>query len=379
MRRVFSYALTAFITVNFLFLISSFFPTMANINNSFISPVNLNQSKEINTKVEDSAAINNFKDYNILLLGLDARHGDSRPRCDAIHIFSLSGESDSLIITSIPRGTKVDIPQTSTESAYIANNCHINGIDDTISKIEKISGIKIDAYVSVGFSEVIGLLRSINLPTTSTLQYLRNRRYVIGDYQRSHNQAMFLKDMILTHFEQVHNMPSDLRKFLFKSLNTNLDYDTAENIFEQFYKQKIYQNKDNIILVTKPERNKYVKDLHLDSDQSQTESPEEKSDFDNYQSDIENYLKELTAKSTNLIKSGKTTNAYDILKTPYNQNLWWQIEDEKVREDIHFNLFKAYYDSIPDANLKKQTFDEYMNELKLFNRQDYINRLNAVI
>src|SRR3989304_4267090 len=46
---------------------------------------------------------------------------------------------------------------------------------------------------------LLGLLRKMKLPTTPTLKYLRNRKYGIGDYQRSHNQAIFLKDMLIEH------------------------------------------------------------------------------------------------------------------------------------------------------------------------------------
>ena len=213
----------------------------------------------------DSAAdISIAREYNILLLGLDGRKGDNKPRCDAIHIFSFSPATDYLRITSIPRGTRIELANVSTQSAYLANNCHLNGIENTINKIEKISDLEIDAYITVGFSQVLGILRSMNLPTSSTLQYLRNRRYGIGDYQRSHNQANFLKDMILSYFWQFYKLPVNFREFIFNTIDGNLDFSTANYLIEAFARKKIYLSSDNIILISKPERSKYVKEIHLE-------------------------------------------------------------------------------------------------------------------
>lgn len=364
-----------FALINAVFITVSFLP-LSKATPSITNPIVLSQTQAMTQTDGINKPIKaKDKEYNILLLGLDARRGDAKPRCDAIHIFSFSSFSDNLIITSLPRGTRINIPNVASESAYLSNNCHINGIDDTISEIEKISGIKIDAYVTAGFSEVLGLLRTVNLPTTSTLQYLRNRRYGIGDYQRSHNQAVFLKDMILAHFEQIYNLPKNFRKFVYRSLDTNLNYETAEYLLELMAQKKIYQHEENINLVTKPERSRYVKELHIDIENNSGQGQLADKDFIDYQNNLKKYLNNLIETSVNFINSGNRSKAFNILKTPFAQNIWWQVEDEKTRDEIHFDLFTVFLDSHEDQLTKERLIEEYIAEMKLFNKNEYIQKI----
>lgn len=376
MRKFIKIIVYCFSAINFIFIIYTFIPLRKTSIPTIVSPITRLEASE---RSSNNAAFNNnnedFKEYNILLLGLDGRRGDARPRCDAIHIFSFSSFSDNLTITSLPRGTRINIPNVSSESAYLSNNCHISGIEDTIPEIEKISGIKIDAYVTAGFSEVLGLLRTVNLPTTSTLQYLRNRRYGIGDYQRSHNQAVFLKDMLLAHFEQIYNLPKNFRQFIYRSLDTNLSYETAEYLLELTARKKIYQHEENIILITKPERNKYVKELHIDIENNSGQDQLADKDYIDYQNDLKLYLNNLIETSANFIKSGDKNKAFNVLKTPFAQNIWWQIEDEKTRDDIHFDLFSVYLGSLEDQLTKERLVEEYIAEMKLFNKFEYIQKI----
>ena len=191
------------ISLNILFLILSFLPSGNYQQTGLISPIinSAAASTDLETKpisiFPDIYPLNQTP-YNILLLGLDGRKGEQKPRCDAIHMFSFDPKAATLTITSVPRGTRIYLPQASTASAYLANSCHTQGIDYAVDQIEKITGIIPDAIVKVGFSQTMGILRTFGFPTTSSLQFLRNRRYAIGDNQRSHNQALFMKDMILT-------------------------------------------------------------------------------------------------------------------------------------------------------------------------------------
>src|SRR3989344_8240683 len=43
---------------------------------------------------------------NVLFLGLDARRGDTRPRCDSIHLFQLNLSLPHLLTTTLPRRTQ---------------------------------------------------------------------------------------------------------------------------------------------------------------------------------------------------------------------------------------------------------------------------------
>src|SRR3990172_2196628 len=144
---------------------------------------------------------------NVLFLGLDARRGDTRPRCDAIHLFQLNLSLPHLLITTIPRGTVVSGKNLPDGGTYIGNVCHYQGIATIRDKVEEITGIVPDYYISIGFSQVLGILRTVGLPTTSTLQFLRSRATGLGDHQRSYNQAVFLRDFILTNTKHISKIP----------------------------------------------------------------------------------------------------------------------------------------------------------------------------
>ena len=375
MGRIKKVTFYSFCFINLAYLATTLIPLKTQEQTEIINPVSQTSVLAMNNKNSSDEANSNddYKIYNILLLGIDGRKGDGRGRCDAIHIFSFTPAEKAMRITSIPRGTKVNIANVSTQSAYLANNCHIKGIQDTIEKIEEISGINVDAYVSLGFSQSMGILRLMNLPTTPTLQFLRNRRYAIGDYQRSHNQAVFLKDMFIAYFKQFYEMPKAVRKIAFNSLESNLDFDTADYLIEKIEENKIYLNGNNIILITKPEKNKYIKELHIDTTTKNTEEWQDK-DFITYQGEITNYLNNLITAAEAYLKAGNIVQANSKLKIPFAQQLWNQIEEETVREQIHYEITRAYSASISDRALKENTIQNYINEMKYLNKTEYLEQ-----
>lgn len=366
-----------FCLINFIFIIFSFTPVKTGRFLPLVNPI-INAStislKEGDEITENEIIETDTKIYNILLLGLDGRRGDSNARCDAIHIFSFSPSSDQLVITSIPRGTAINLPNVSTQSAYLSNNCHINGIEDTISKIEKITNLKIDAYTTVGFSQVLGILRTLDIPTTQTLQFLRNRRYAIGDNQRSHNQAIFLKDMLLSYFDYFYRLPKNFRHTVYRLTDTNLDYNTADYLIEEFAKQKSYLDSDKIILVTKPERNKYVKESHYNFSENTDENQQSDAEFIAYQKQIETYLNNIAVQASLKLIVNKSS-AYNLLKIPFKQKLWLQIEDEEIRDNIQFKLLKLYLESTSEKQEQQTVLEDYFEELELFDKKIYLEKI----
>lgn len=363
--------------LNTAFIIISLIPNKKELSISFESPI---INAEANAAKSEVLGINtteiqaDTKVYNLLLLGLDARRGDAKPRCDAIHVFSFSPANDELIITSIPRGTHVERDNLASQSAYLGNNCHSNGLIDTIEEIEKITDLKIDAYATVGFSQVLGILRSVNIPTTSTLQYLRNRRYAIGDNQRSHNQAVFLKDGLIDHFEDIYKLPHEVRQFLYKSIDTNLSYETFEYLIDKFNQQKVIFNPEKIILVTKPIRNKYVKEIHYE--ETANTDQQNDSEFKQYQNEIMTYLKKLILLSETLLALDKKSAAYNKLNVPFQQKLWLQIEDETLRDELQYQLTKNFLNANENEILKDKILVDYRLELELFGKKDYLDKTN---
>lgn len=379
MGKIFKTFIYSLCLVNIIFLFLTIVPQKSNLKATLASPISeqTNSATKISqilaSKSEESS---DYGIYNILLLGLDARAGQTNPRCDAIHIFSFSPTGSNLIITSIPRGTRVEIKNAATESAYLANNCHINGIEATIAEIEKIADLKIDAYATIGFSQVLGLMRTISMPTTQTLQYLRNRRYAIGDNQRSHNQAVFIKDMILSHFEQFYSLPKNIKQIVFNSVDTNISFETADYLLNEFAKKKIYNDPDRIILVTKPTKSEYVKEEHYDVANARQENLQKDPEYLAYQKQIEGILSDLISKAKKNVEAGYKNQAYNLLKIPVKQQLWMQIEDETKRDEAHFNLLKLYIGANPNQNERQELVDAYKEEMNSFNKTEYSDKID---
>lgn len=374
--KIGSWILYSVAFLNSAYILLSLIPNKKEIPISFESPI-INAEYAPKAEVLGINTTENQSDtkvYNLLLLGLDARRGDAKPRCDAIHVFSFSPANNELIITSIPRGTHIERDNLASQSAYIGNNCHTNGLIDTIEEIEKITELQIDAYATVGFSQALGILRSVNIPTTSTLQYLRNRRYAIGDNQRSHNQAVFLKDGLVNHFEDIYKLPHEVRQFLYKSVDTNLSYETFEYLIDKFNEQKIIHNPEKIILVTKPLKNKYVKEIHYED--IGYVNQENDSEFKQYQNEITTYLKKLILESETLLKSGKKSAAYNKLNVPFQQKLWLQIENESQRDELQYQLTKNFLNANENEILKDRILVDYRLELELFEKKDYLDKTN---
>jgi len=307
---------------------------------------------------------------NILLLGFDGRRGDSNPRCDAIHMISFYPSAGKIRITTVPRGTTIKLSKNGDET-IVANSCHTMGIDFTVKQIEKITGIHPDAIVKVGFSQTLGALRLIDLPTTPTLQYLRNRRYGIGDYQRSYNQAQFLKDMLVSHFEQLAALPKPIQYLLFQMIDTDMDFEEANQLASQLAASKIFTNPENIELVTKPADNKLRRDISFaESIYGQETDWQNDPEFKTYQGNLEAYLENLIQKADRLIETKKGKSAYNSIKTPFSQRLWLQIENEDKRDLLHFEMLKSYIFSSGDKNGSITLLQDFISEMETFEKPE---------
>ncbi|KKS97899.1 MAG: hypothetical protein UV73_C0004G0041 [Candidatus Gottesmanbacteria bacterium GW2011_GWA2_43_14] len=373
MGKSFYFFWSAILFINLLFLTTLFAGSQRPA--VLLNPVTVKASAFAEEQTpEPETGETSQREYHILLLGLDGRKGDVKPRCDAIHIFSFSPRHSYLLITSLPRGTKLN-PQAE-DSMYLANSCSINGIDFTVNEIERITQLKIDAVVKVGFSQVLGILRTLNMPTTSTLQFLRSRRYTIGDNQRSRNQAMFFKDVIINHFEDYYNLPAGLKSWLFKTVEADITYDQAEYLLESIYKNKVYQQPENIILISLPYENHYLREIHLPDN---AEGSSQDNEFIEYQANLSAYLKKLIAQSDKLTKTGNIQSAEKLLTVPYHQKLWLQLENDFLRREIYFHMMKTYADAVSDRMLKKEIISDYLEEMSVFGDEEYLSKGKAVL
>ncbi|OGL83258.1 hypothetical protein A3B32_03715 [Candidatus Uhrbacteria bacterium RIFCSPLOWO2_01_FULL_53_9] len=219
---------------------------------------------------------------NILVVGIDKRYLAAKQHCDAIHMVHIDTVSETIEIVNVPRGTRVefkhpedwepepellelaraqlaleadgdkDAEQTNEEAdgvfpdilsepedpvlarawnieQYVANICKYYDFETFVPHIERITGYKADYAVRVGFSEAQAFLRVLRFDPGETLQFLRHRKtYPLGDIQRSYNQAIFIKDVIVTRSDQALRFPKPARAALFRLLQTDMPFQLAD-------------------------------------------------------------------------------------------------------------------------------------------------------
>ncbi len=296
----------------------------------------------LSRELSEDVAFGNEKEINILLLGLDQRKDWENPHCDAIHLFTLDLEDWTVTITSVPRGTYAYIPQKLAPTEYyMANTCSYEGLEYGIAQVEKLLGTKTDYYVTVNFSQTLGILRLFQMPTTESLQFLRHRQsYQIGDPQRSHNQAVFMKDLI---YSQGGRLNSDVSLpfmyAVYNFLDTDLPFSSAKALIDGYLQNGLLERKDAITHKMVPYHN--VVDMHFDPENAEAQvqalvdrirpylSKEDLSD-----KTLEEIQAELVAYMDDGIDDPETVR--DVVR----RQLWLQVEDEVMREKLHYDFIE---------------------------------------
>lgn len=305
---------------------------------------------------------------NILLVGLDGRLGDKNPRCDAIHIITVDPPKRRVQITSIPRGTLVNLGDEGMN--YISNSCHLKGFDFTLKKIEQITSLTPDYVIKIGFSQSMGILKKLGFQPVATLEFLRNRRYGIGDHQRSHNQALFIKDILTTKLSLINNLPKTVKYLLLKMTDTNLDFEKASQILDQVINFGVDQNSDRVTLITKPFRNLFVKDIHYDVSIAASDNLQN-SDYLDYQKLVSSNLENIITKAEKLISEKNNESAFKLVQTPFEQQFWRQIDDKNLGFGYYYHLLRILSLTSPDKkNMVSQVLD-FMTEMENSGDEDY--------
>ncbi len=373
--KILFFSSTFFFSIIFLHSTIQFSPQIYAQPSKLLSPLP-DESEVLGEQKSEENTSSNIElkeNINILLLGLDARRGDGNPRCDALHMISFDSINNAIFITSIPRGTIITLPGKDKETSIIGNACHRLGYDFVKREVERLTGLKADYIVKTGFSQTMGIIRDFNLPTVATLQYLRNRSLPLGDYQRSHNQAVFIKDMILNHLEDINTVPKPLRYLLYKTIDTDLPYDTASEIFDRLSKNDIKNHPENILIYTKTTDPMRFKDMHL-ANSLTAEDLRNDQEFQDYQNNLEIYLNNLTSRLERLISSGNLSAAYRYVRVPFSQKIWLQIDNEEKRNSYHYQMLKGYVLSSTDkSNLSSQILD-FITEMEIINNTELKNK-----
>ncbi|MED1602997.1 LCP family protein [Alkalihalophilus marmarensis] len=153
------------------------------------SQQDLSRGEKSELRVE---AVDPSKDnISILLLGEDKRPEDGvRARTDAIVVATFNKEEHSVILTSIPRDTRVNIVGRDIQDKI--NHAHAyGGVDMTVDTVEEFLDIPIDYYAKVNFDafiEVVDALGGVEIEVPFDFQ----EKDTVGDWIDFYEGPQFL-------------------------------------------------------------------------------------------------------------------------------------------------------------------------------------------
>ncbi len=161
------------------------------------------------------------KRLNVLLLGIDARRGETMARTDTMILASVDPQSKQMCLLSIPRDTGVNIPGHGWDK--INSAAVYGGPELSLKAVSNLLGTSVRYYVVTnfsGFKDVVDTLGGVTLDVEQNmyhwdpedggayeinlkqglqrldgdkaLQYVRYRNYDMGDIDRTKNQQKFL-------------------------------------------------------------------------------------------------------------------------------------------------------------------------------------------
>lgn len=120
-----------------------------------------------NPYVSSSELMSSPSVKNILLLGVDAREGETTSRSDTMMLVSIDSRHRKIKLTSFLRDSYVNIPGNGMNKLNAA--CAFGGVPLVIQTLEYNYGVKIDYYMSVNFKTFVSLidaLGGVNVPVT---------------------------------------------------------------------------------------------------------------------------------------------------------------------------------------------------------------------
>ena len=162
--------------------------------------------------------ISDLDRINILLMGVDAREGETQTRTDTMLLASIDKTTDKIVLLSIPRDSRIIIPGYGRMRINQANS--LGGTDLVKETVENLLNIKIHYYVKTnfeGFKEVVDDLGGVDIDVDKdmdyrasdikialkkgpqhldgekALEFVRFRHEALGDISRTQRQQKFIK------------------------------------------------------------------------------------------------------------------------------------------------------------------------------------------
>ena len=150
-----------------------------------------------------------------LVMGQDARPGQSQSRGDALHVVGINPDARQATILNIPRDTWVNIPgrgmdkinaanyyggpllQARAVSALVGVDISIvltTGFDGLADMVDELGGINVDVPVAMNdrTSGAIFPAGTVRMDGGAALAFARNRNLAGGDFTRTHDQGILM-------------------------------------------------------------------------------------------------------------------------------------------------------------------------------------------
>ncbi len=139
---------------------------------------------------------------NILLLGIDRRTERGAGRSDMMVLLRII-PGEGILLLSIPRDTRVPM-NPAVPFGYRDKIAHMyvyGGAERARASVENLLGIRVDHYAVVenlsNFRRLLSIVRGVDvdkhLEGDLGLKWIRNRRFVHGDFERAMRAQVFLK------------------------------------------------------------------------------------------------------------------------------------------------------------------------------------------
>ncbi|PIT86919.1 MAG: hypothetical protein COU33_00425 [Candidatus Magasanikbacteria bacterium CG10_big_fil_rev_8_21_14_0_10_43_6] len=315
----------------------------------------------------------------ILFIGIDARVGQEHGHCDAIQLITIDKNNGGRIeITAVPRGTYSPLPAgkgTTSSDYYVSNACGLGGLDYGVKQMEKILGVQTDYLVVIGFSETLGILRYLGLPSTETLQWLRNRHgYVIGEPQRAHNHSTFIKQMIIKFVPRdASAFDTPLQYTVYKLVKTDLSFSQVQNIAKTISSMNIVDEPDKIHLSMRPLY--HVQDISYDAEHVQEY-------LDQTLGPIKHLLSkdDYSDRSVQTIQEGvvrimeENKDNIEFVSWAYQNNLWLQIEDATESLALQYAILEQYIRLLPTKEEQQAVLADYVIEMENRGEDEWLDK-----
>lgn len=222
------------------------------------------EKQELSNVLSESSA---EEPYYALLLGSDAREGDTASRSDTMILARIDANKGRVTLVSIPRDTKVEIEGHGTQKINAAYA--FGGASGAVEAVSEMAGVPISHYVEIHFEELEKVVDDlggiwVDVPESNNqtgasntgvsirageqlmdgetaLAFARERYgYLEGDFQRAENQRLVVQGIV----NKIMALPpTDLPgtiQSLASSVSTDYELDDLITLAQQFQKAYPY-------------------------------------------------------------------------------------------------------------------------------------------